>query len=131
MGEKLAQTLAKPLMCGAAGAALSYAVAEGANPVLIAGKILPGWVVVGGTVAVASYAGEIGKNYILPYLQGGSLAQLEGSVLEPALTGVATYGAFYLMDQADSSTFVTQFLLGAGSNVAGDYAYTNWVQKML
>ncbi len=131
MSSTILQTLMKPALSGLAGGAL-YVLINGNLEVLVMDKILPGWLVIGFVVAGASYVGEIGKNYILPSLgAGGKFEEIAISALEPALTGAATAGAVYLLGVSDAGSLLPAFLLGAGANVAGDYAYTNFIYKML
>ena len=127
----LAQTLGKPITSGLSGAILSYVLFDGAGRVIVSGKEIPGWLLVGVVVAGSTFVGEIGKGYLLPYLQGMKWGGFEGSIAEPALTGLSTYLLLMFMDKADYGNFIPSFLLGAGSNIVGNYAFDNCIHNWI
>ena len=76
-------------------------------------------VVVGGASAVGSIAGK----YILPMIQpdSDSLVATESKLLNPALTGAATYGVAMMFGSVPAP--MPLIALGAASEVAGSYAW--------
>jgi hypothetical protein len=76
-------------------------------------------VAVGGASAVGSIAGR----NLLPLLpQSEAMATSESKLLNPALTGAATY-AMARVFMGDVPNPVPLILMGAGSEVAGSYAF--------
>jgi hypothetical protein len=86
---------------------------------------LSGWnapIAVGASVAGASFVGHISKNWILPMIPNNSyLAEGEGRILTPLLTGSAS--ALFLYGSTDGTMMALGkgFLLGAVSEVGSDY----------
>ena len=129
MSYDLGKIFGKPLVSGAAGAIFSYLLMDGSGSVIIMDKIVPGWLLVGVVVTGSTFIGEWGKELLLPHLQGMSLGGFEGSIAAPTITGLSTFILLKYMDTTDYSNFLPAFLLGAGSNIVGDYGYDNWIKN--
>jgi len=91
----------------------------------IIGVQLPSPIVEGITAGVASGTTEFVADFILPHIQGDEkLVRMERMVLKPALTGGALAGLAYFNSNLPSlDSLGKNFLIGAGSEVAGTYVY--------
>jgi hypothetical protein len=83
-------------------------------------EFLPLAIGIGGASCVA----EIAKNYIIPKDQG---SQMTAALAKPALTAIASVGTMYLLSNGAEVDIPQLLALGAGSELAGDYAYNNFV----
>lgn len=82
-------------------------------------------VVVGGASAVGSVAGR----YILPMIQPEAMAETESKLLNPALTGAATYAVAMMFGSVPAP--MPLIALGAASEVAGAYAWATLSPMLL
>jgi hypothetical protein len=76
------------------------------------------------TIGTSVLVGQIGGNYILPYIPlNSSFVGYEKLLLNPALTGRALVLALKLYDEntLKSTEYGQTFLLGAGSHIGTDY----------
>lgn len=111
--------------------------------VIISGKSMDKNLVVAGVVGIASAVGETTKDYFIPMLPE-SIAQSESAdfakaSVGPALAGVSTYvlekalvppdGIGALQGTSNGGSAFANFALGAGSNIAGAYAYQSLFKK--
>ena len=85
-----------------------------------AGRLVPAWAVVGGSVFASQLAGNVLENNVLTMIPDNSYAQLEGMLVKPALAGLAFYGISYLAISNETS-FIDTFGIGVGSVLAGEY----------
>lgn len=76
---------------------------------------------VGVVVAGSSAVGSVAGRYILPMIQPDGLAQTESKILNPALTGAATYAVASMFGSVPAPFPLVA--LGAASEVAGSYVY--------
>ena len=122
--SRLLRTLAKPAVVGGIAALGSAFLMDGTDVVSSmfgpVKEFIPLAIGVGG----ASYIAEIAKNYLVPQ---DTTTQVTDSLAKPALTGVAAVGTMYLLGAGKAVRVPQVALLGAGSEVAGDYAYSNFV----
>lgn len=123
------QILVKPTTSGVAGALFSYLLMEGSDSIIVMDRIIPGYVLVGVVVAGSAFLAEFAKEWLAPYIGGMKYANFEISIVEPTVTGLSTYVLLMWMDKSDFGNFLPAFLLGAGSNIVGDYTYNHWVKN--
>lgn len=123
----MSQTLMKPLITGAIAAAGSYFFFDGGNSIYVLGTTLPGYVWIGIAAAGSDYVGEIGANYILPKLSG-DWASMEAALLQPVLCGGALVGFNMIAGVSAPGSAMPTFLLGAGSEMASNYVFKNFVR---
>ena len=92
--------------------------------------------VAAGAVAGASVIGSEASDYILPMVsQNSMLSSYSGSLLKPALCGAGSLltfklGGSYNPDIQNMST-ISQFGLGAASNLVGQYSYDKFISPTL
>ena len=132
---KIVETLAKPAFVGVVGALGARVLLGEDGDLVLFGKALLGWLGIGGTVMLGSYIGEVSHEWLLPLIpKNEKYASLEGAVLSPVICGLSVYGIMKVGNVVDPE-FIRTFALGAGSEVAGDYAYnavvSPWVKKNL
>jgi len=115
-------TLAKSAIVGAVGGmAGSYLFGGGTLPLMGMDVSVP--VALGTAIGAASFVGEYAAGYVLPMLpQSPGAVKTEGMLLKPALTAAAAYGTVTLL-VGNVEQPLQLLLLGAGSEVAGTYAY--------
>lgn len=127
----LKETLMKPLVTGAIGAAATYFFFDGNQMITIGGMNINAALFTFGALTASEYVGETMKNYVLPYLpQSGYAASLEGALLVPVLTGGVLTGSYLLLGISDKSSIIPLFVLGAGSSMAGDYVFNHFLSHM-
>lgn len=126
----LSEALIKPALAGSIGALAAYVLLGESGNIIVFGQQVPAVLAIGGTVAAANYLGELGHQYLLPMIPGNQkYAKIESALLSPALSGVAVYGIF--MVAGINGDWFPAFALGAGSTVAADYAYNNFLEGYL
>lgn len=115
-------TIVKPLIVGTvAAAAGALFLGDGLDSIPTSLGNMPSFLPIAGSVALASAVAEVGKNYIIPK---DSTSQVVASLAKPALTGAAATLAMYLLSPSGSGfNYMTPFIVGAGSEFAGDYVY--------
>lgn len=124
--SKLVEQVAKPAMTGLVAYFGSMAVCPDQNANLLGfetkNHIFYGILGVGG-----SFAGEIAHNWILPQIPSNSkFLNTESMILSPAVVGsIFALGTKYMVNQDvfRQIPLYKPFLLGAGSEIAGSYAY--------
>lgn len=124
-GSMATQTLVKPLVAaGIAGLAANYVlpgVAKTFNVSLI-GKDVPSWMAASGAVFLGSLAADVLQQYIVA--DSSAVGYTAGMLAGPLLTGAATSAAFLVMNKNSLGAAGMQiFALGAGSEIAGKYAF--------
>lgn len=121
-------TIGKPLMAGAvAAAATALLLPNGSGSVSTILGNMPAFVPIGISVAAASAVAEVGKQYIIPK---DTTSQIIISGAKPVLTGAAAVAAMYVLG-GQLNDYMTPFILGAGSEIAGDYTYDNFVSPYM
>lgn len=93
------------------------------TPYSFFGMTLPSGVVVGGGVFLSDVAGEVLQNNLLSLLpQSQTMANLEGRLAKPLISGLTLYG-LYKFGVSNDTQFLPTFGLAAGSTLAGSYIY--------
>ena len=126
--SRLLRTLAKPAVVGGIAALGSALLMDGQDVVSTVLGETRAFIPLAIGVAGASYIAEIAKNYIVPQ---DTTSQVTASLAKPALTGAAAVGTMYIITGGYAPSIPRVALLGAGSEVAGDYAYSNFVSPYL
>ena len=120
---ELLPTLAKSAIVGAVGGVAGAYMFGGSGSLPFAGMDVSVPVALGSAIGAASFAGEYAAGYVLPMLpQSTGAAAAEGMVLKPALTAAAAYLTVSTLVGSVQQP-LQLMLLGAGSEVAGTYAY--------
>ena len=122
--NKLYKTIAKPAFVGAIAAVASGVGFNGMADVVTPLGNMPLLIPVAVGVGVASYITEISKNYLV---SGSGYMTL--AIANPLITGAASIATMYIATSGNVgySNALPLFLLGAGSELAGDYTYTYFV----
>ena len=89
-------------------------------------------VLIGSSVAGASLVGALSHDFVLSKIKGNRYVDLEGKALSMVLTGAATMavGAATL-GTLDMKAYGELFALGAGAEVAGEYAHSMIMSAMM
>ena len=114
-----------PLVKGVvAGAFASYYIGPvGKVPLL--GMPVPPSVLIGTSVAGASLVAALSHDMVLARIKGNRYVDLEGKALSMVLTGGATVAAgVFSLGALDMKAMAELFAIGAGSEIAGDYAHS-------
>lgn len=124
---KAETTMLKPAIAGALAGGYTY-FNYGSDKIDLFSTRVPAWAALGGTVALAALAGEIGGNYVLPPLVKAThgnqkIAGLVTAGVNPALcAGSALLGAKTLApDLYDKIGANPLLLVGAGAYIAANY----------
>ena len=106
-----------------AGIAGSYLVGGSAKVPLMGMSVSPA-VLIGSSVGAASIISSLSHEYVLEKIKGNRYSDLETRFLAPALTAAASVAVGYAtLGSLDSRAIMELLALGAGSEVAGDYAH--------
>ena len=132
--SKMKDMLAKPLVIGVISALGSKALGIDIDvgiPLLgdVNSVIFFGLLGAGSSVAT-----ETLHQWVLPYLpQSSEMVKIENALLSPALHAAVNVGVLYFIYPAMLKTYgyTNPILLGIGSEIAGSYAYDNFVRAML
>ena len=89
---------------------------------------LPGGIVVGGTVFGSHLVGNILQEHVLNMVQSKGIANIEGSLLKPIISGASTALIFKLGVSSDSD-LIKSFGIGAGSVITGQYISNTFLKK--
>lgn len=119
--QQIPRTFAVPLGAALTGAAISL-VTAGSGTVNVAGFNLPGPVAYGIVIGSSSGVTELSKNYIVPMITNDPLGPTAAYVLQPAITGLSAAVFSGAMSGFRQDVLVTSFLVGAVSQLVGDYA---------
>ena len=132
MSSKLKQTFAKPIVVGLIAAIGAQAL--GANfDVKVVGVTVSSTVFYGVVGVGSSLATETVRNFVLPYLpQSAYATQVEAAVLAPAINAALNLGFLQLVYPSiiAAGGYMQPLILGVGSQVAGSYAFDNFVSGM-
>ena len=131
--SKLSETFAKPALSGvvaAVGASILYGES---GSVLIGSIAVPVPLLLFGTTLAADFVGELAHNYILPQLPANEKwSTLEGAIISPIAAGAASVLLLGpILGVLDESQYMKLFALEAGSVMAGDYGFRNFVAPMI
>ena len=106
-----------------AGIAGSYLVGGSAKVPLMGMSVSPA-VLIGSSVGAASIISSISHDMVLERIKGNRYADLETRFLAPALTAAASVAVGYIsLGSLDTRAIMELAGLGAGSEIAGDYAH--------
>lgn len=123
--QKLVDTFLKPSLSGATAVLAAKAV-YGGGGIEMFGRLYPGSLVLFALGAATSFGAEVVGNYILPLIPNNLRgADAQKKLVEPTLSGLLTWVVLdkvSLNSYATNVGFIQPFVLGAGSNVAADYA---------
>jgi hypothetical protein len=121
--NKLVDTVTVPVAAGLVAAAEAAYMFPGYDrmSVPLLGEVSPA-VGFGVHTALAAAVGQVGGNYVLPYLPKlGSYANIEKRIAAPLVTGVADV-ALVRFTGNDRVSMQQAFLIGASSHLIGQYA---------
>lgn len=133
--DRLKSQFAKPIVVGAISYLAAGLTGEKFNVTLpLLGEVSKSTFY--GLLGVGSSMGaEVLHNWVLPYLPQSDMAvQAENALLAPALSGAINIAAIQLIGSsglAEASGYMEPFLLGAGSQIAGDYSFKYWIGPSL
>src|SRR5579875_23779 len=132
---KLIDSFTTPAFSGVIGALATPLVFNTSyNDYLNAG-LLQGWnasLGVGILIFGSSLIGHLSKNYVLPMIpQNSYFAEGEGRVLTPVLTGLASSAILYTSTDRSFMALGKTFLLGAVSEVSGDYINRTFLSQYM
>ena len=113
-----------PLIKGAiAGITGSYLIGGSAKVPMLGMSVSPA-VLIGSSVGAASIVSSLSHDMVLQRIKGNRSADLETRFLAPALTAAASVGVGYVtLGALDGRAIMELAALGAGSEIAGDYAH--------
>ena len=81
-------------------------------------------VLIGSSVGAASIISSLSHDFVLEKIKGNRYAEVETKVLAPALTAAASVAVGYAtLGGLDGRAIMELAGLGAGSEIAGDYAH--------
>ena len=116
-------TAGKAAIVGAIGGVAGAYLYGGQGTLPLMGMDVSIPVALGVAIGSASFVGEFATGYVLPMLpQSAGAATMEGMLLRPAMTAGASYLTFsMLLGSVEQPLQV--LMLGAGSEIAGTYAW--------
>lgn len=133
---KTETTMIKPVIAGALAGGYVY-FNYGSDKIDLFSSRVPAWAALGGAVALAAFAGEIGGNYVLPSLVKATngnqrIAGLVTAGVNPALcAGSALLEAKILAPDLYNKIEVNSLLLvGAGSYIAANYVSSTTLKSL-
>lgn len=121
LGDKISETVAIPILAGAIGWAGSKFALSRNGTYPIAGTEVDIHLLNGAIVAAGTFAGEMTKDFVLDYIPiPENIKEFGQMAVPPAMAGAGAIAADYLIsNQLD----YRMFLLGAGSQIGGAYAW--------
>ncbi len=118
------QLLEKGLLTGAI-AGMAGALMFGTDNIVIMGKSVPGVLPMAVGAAAGSMVGDLAHMYILPQIpHNQKYEKMESATISVAAAAAGTYVASSLFGPVQ---VVPSLALGAGSYVAADWAYANYI----
>src|ERR1700744_6621071 len=123
--SQITEVLVKPLLVGVSGYLGAMLVGAEEDATLL-GSINVSLPMFSGLVSVGrSLGGEVLKNYALPYIPGnsGRSANTQGMLIAPLFNGIVSGLTLYALEGTGQS-FKEGAIVGAGSELAGSYAYS-------
>ena len=120
MHKYLMAPLVKSVVAGVVG---SYLIG-GSQKVPLFGMSVSPAVLIGSSVGAASLISSLSHDFVLEKIKGNRYADLETRFLAPALTAAAIVSVGYAtLGSLDGRAIMELAGLGAGSEIAGDYAH--------
>ncbi len=120
MHKYLMAPAVKAVVAGVAG---SYLIGGSAKVPLLGMSVSPA-ILIGSSVGAASIISSLSHDFVLEKIKGNRYADLETRFLAPALTAAASVAVGYAtLGALDGRAIAELAGLGAGSEVAGDYAH--------
>lgn len=130
---KAEATMMKPAVAGALAGGYTYCN-YGSDKIDLFSTRVPAWAALGGAVALAAFAGEIGGNYVLPPLVKATngIAGLVTTGVNHALCASAAFlGTKMLAPDLYSKIGANSLLLvGAGAYIAANYASSSVLRSL-
>ena len=115
-----------------AGAFASYYIGSDVGKVPLFGMPMSPAVLIGTSVAGASLVSTLSHDFVLAKIKGNKYYDLEGKALSMVLTGGATVAVgVATLGSLDMKAMGELFALGAGAEVAGDYAHSMIMSAMM
>ena len=115
-----------------AGAFASYYIGPVDGKLALMGMPVSPAVLIGASVGGASLVGALSHDMVLAKIKGNKYVDLEGKALSMALTGAATVGAgVFSLGALDMRAMGELFAIGAGAEIAGDYAHSMIMNAMM
>lgn len=129
--SKLKEVFIPSLLTGGISVGIYLGLYNGSMfaPIPFGGLDIPASLAVALSTTAGNMIGEIGSEFILPYIPGNSYSGAEGMILKPALSGLANY---LVMRTAvsDQVSMLPSLVTGAGGSIAANYIYENMVPKV-
>jgi len=122
----------RAIATGAVGGGISYFVLKRNDVVDIFGTELPHYAADALLLIASSAAGNILSSYVLPFTEqkmglSPAIQNFVNVSVAPALCGgVSAFGKVALVSPSSEDSKLTDFLLGAGSKLAGDRLSEMW-----
>lgn len=129
-------TFLKPAVTAAVGAAVGKYTIFPEGSVMFGETPIPLWVATAVALYGAGVVGELLSTKVFPYLSRGQRWEAGGMVaglVQPAAVGLANGAVWSLVNSgaATEKGVANIFLLGAASEIAGDYIYNHFVLPMI
>lgn len=124
MKAQLSEQFVHPLVVGALGYVGAYVMGEGNKVADIGSMSISLPLFLGISTGVSSAVGETFKQWVLPMVSG-KYSSIESTLLGPALVGGVDGLALQFLTK---SRLMEGFLLGAGSEILGSYAYDGFIK---
>ena len=133
--DKLPETIGKPLLTGVAAAILGKFILgyDLGGSIRIFNMSINAPLGIGLAAGGGALVGSTLSNYVLPLIPSNSWVYNEGMIIQPALTGAATTALIWLgggIDNRVSTGYYLSFITGASANIAADYSYKTFFNKM-
>ena len=120
MHKYLMAPAVKAVVAGVAG---SFLIPGSAKVPLLAMSVSPA-ILIGSSVGASSLISTLSHDMVLERIKGNRYADLETRFLAPALTAAASVAVGYVtLGSLDGRAVMELAGLGAGSEIAGDYAH--------
>jgi hypothetical protein len=120
------ETFLSPLVVGSIAAIASYALGINGTVSVLGATDIPLHLWLGGVTFVASASGQTIKQYVLPLSLSQSDSQMVSALTMPAIVGASNALLMYVLS---GDLVGTGFLLGAGSQISGQYVYDNILKQ--
>lgn len=129
IGQTMNRVLFEPALVGCVAGIASVIFLNGTSYNTTILGTMPEFIPTAVTVAGASYASEFLKQYIVPK---DTNSKVLSNLAKPAITGVASIATSYVLGGGTfPDNMTTPFLVGAGSELVGDFSYEKFVSPYL
>ena len=127
--DKIAKYVLKPAIAGLVGTvAAAVVLRESGGPLYAFGSEYNAPLFAGGMCAVSNIGASLAHDYVLPHIpHNEKFINSEAALLAMAASGGSIYVAGILTGLVEPSNFIYPIALGAGAQIASDYAYENFV----